>query len=137
MAAELLLKTDFPFAQKKLDDRGVLDLLSLLNQETKEAQEFCQALASSPRGDAIRKASLEKISLFTGVPVVTEEVKTAVASQETLVAVSTATRYHTVDPGESLWKIARQYKVKVEDIVLLNGIDKDKLYPGMTLKIPE
>ena len=46
-------------------------------------------------------------------------------------------RYHTVAEGESLWKIARQYKAKVDEIVLLNGIDKDKLYPGMTLKIPE
>lgn len=46
-------------------------------------------------------------------------------------------RYHTVKEGESLWKIARQYKVKPEEIARLNGLEKDKIFPGMTLKVPD
>jgi LysM repeat protein len=133
-AAELLLKTDFSFVEKRLDDRGILDVLALLNHRTKEAEEFCQALANSSRSDAIRKASLTALSNFTGIPVVVENISPV---QSIAVVEETPTaRYHTVEAGESLWKIARQYKVKVDDVVLLNGIDKDKLYPGMTLMIP-
>ena len=132
-AAELLLKTDFSFAQKRLEDQGIVDLLSLLNQRTEEAEKFCHALATSLRSDVVRKASIQKISFFTGEPV--QEVP-KVAVVPPIAAPAPTTRYHTVDVGESLWKIARTYKVKVDDIVLLNGIDKDKLYPGMTLKIP-
>ncbi|HEX2582965.1 MAG TPA: LysM peptidoglycan-binding domain-containing protein [Chlamydiales bacterium] len=129
VAAELLLKTDFAFSQKRLDDRGILDLLSLLTQRTEESEAFCLALAASPRSDAIRKASHDKMLLLTGAPPAVSEVNP--------LPVLAQPRYHTVGPGESLWKIAREYKVKVDDIVLLNGIDKDKLYPGMTLKIPD
>jgi hypothetical protein len=137
IAAELLLKTDFAFSQKRLDDRGILDMLVLLDEKSIEAESFCRALAASPRSDAVRKLSQEKIALFTGV-------KTDFAPREVLREVlpeapkiGSSARYHTVGAGESLWKIAREYKVKVDDIVLLNGIDKDKLYPGMTLKIPD
>ncbi|MDE3048042.1 MAG: LysM peptidoglycan-binding domain-containing protein, partial [Verrucomicrobiota bacterium] len=35
-----------------------------------------------------------------------------------------------------LWKISRQYKVKVDELVRINGLEKDSLYPGMTLKLP-
>jgi hypothetical protein len=131
VAAELLLKTDFTFSQKRLDDRGILDLLSLLNQRTEESEAFCRTLAASPRSDAIRKASQDKILLLTGAPIASKEAVTLP------VPPLAQARYHTVGPGESLWKIAREYKVKVDDIVLLNGIDKDRLYPGMTLKIPD
>jgi LysM repeat protein len=47
-----------------------------------------------------------------------------------------AYRQHVVKEGESLWKIARLYKAKVDEIVKLNELEKDKLYPGMTLQIP-
>jgi LysM repeat protein len=45
-------------------------------------------------------------------------------------------REHIVQEGESLWKISRQYKVKVEDLVQHNGLEKDRLLPGMVLMIP-
>jgi LysM repeat protein len=67
---------------------------------------------------------------------VQEEVKKAVV-QAPKPALKTSARLHTVQDGESLWKISRQYKVKVEDIVKLNDIQKDRVYPGMTIKIPE
>jgi hypothetical protein len=44
---------------------------------------------------------------------------------------------HTVQDGESLWKISRIYQVKVDEIVKLNGLEKECLYPGMILKVPD
>lgn len=142
MAAELLLKTDFAFSQKRLDDRGILDVLTLLDQRSDETEAFCRGIIVSARGDAIRQVAEEKMEFFTGEPMKQQTTVVAPAAvvvprAETRVETRVETRYHTVGQGESLWRIAREYKVKVDDIVLLNGIDKDKLYPGMTLKIPE
>jgi len=45
-------------------------------------------------------------------------------------------RSYVVLEGDSLWKIARLFGVKIEDIRKLNGIQTDTLQPGMALKIP-
>lgn len=43
-----------------------------------------------------------------------------------------------VKPGDSLWKIAKKFKSRVEDIARINGIeDADKIYPGQQLYIPK
>lgn len=43
-----------------------------------------------------------------------------------------------VKPGDSLWKIAKQFRSKVEDIARVNGIeDEKKIYPGEQLYIPK
>jgi len=47
-AAQLLLKTDFVFALKRLEDRGILDLLALLKKQTEEGTKFCTELLRSP-----------------------------------------------------------------------------------------
>lgn len=44
---------------------------------------------------------------------------------------------HTVIEGETLWKIARMYQVKVDDLIKVNDLERDCLYPGMTLKVPD
>jgi LysM repeat protein len=144
-AATLLLKTDAPFALKKLDDRGIVDLLSVLPGPSEEAKRFCVALLQSPRSDAIWQAAVAALYAFEGEPL-PEPLDIRVAaqrfagsSQPTAKSTPTPavqTRYHMVAAGESLWKIARQYKVKVDEIVRLNGIEKDRLYPGMTIQIP-
>ncbi len=136
-AAELLVKTDAVFALKRLDDRGMLDLLSLLNQKTAESETFCVSLMQSSRSDAIRRSAEDRARQWNASPAthvaIAEEVPETVVEE----ASGEVAQYHTVGEGESLWKISRQYKVKVDDIVQLNGIDKDKLYPGMSLRIPQ
>ncbi|KRQ87780.1 SpoIVD-associated factor A [Caloramator mitchellensis] len=45
---------------------------------------------------------------------------------------------YTVQPHDTLWKIAKKYCTKVEDIVKLNDIDNpDYIEPGMKLIIPK
>lgn len=153
LAAELLIKTDIQFALRKLTDAGVLMVLSLLPEKSREIEPFCKALCASPRSDSVWKSSLEKLYSFYGKPLPEpldlprlvqerfgeEELeKKPLASLIAPIAPSkeTARREHVVQEGESLWKIARQYKVKVEDLVSANGLEKDRLYPGMTLLIP-
>jgi hypothetical protein len=148
-AAHLLLKTDFAFVTKRLDDRGILDFVSLLATKTEEGEKFCVSLLQSPRGDAVWRAAVEKLYAFAGEPLPEPfDVRTAAARFAPVSTAKPATeapkpvskaalRIHTVKEGDSLWKIARQYKVKVDDVVNLNGIQNNKLVPGMKLQIPD
>lgn len=163
-AAHLLLKTDFIFALKKLEDKGILDLIGLLKNKTEEAERFCVELLRSPRSDAIWQAAAIRLYGYVGeslsAPLDPKEAlirfasnpatpslapEPAAAAPKSIAGVakpapkevsSPATLFHIVKEGESLWKIARQYKVKLEDLVSSNELEKDRLFPGMTLRIP-
>jgi LysM repeat protein len=45
--------------------------------------------------------------------------------------------FHTVQKGDTLWKIANKYKIStVDEIMGLNGLKKNyKLVPGTKLKV--
>ncbi len=44
-------------------------------------------------------------------------------------------KVHMVKEGESLWLIARQYDVRVKDIMVWNDLENDRIKPGANLKI--
>jgi len=44
---------------------------------------------------------------------------------------------HVVQPGETLWDIARSHRSSVGSIQQHNGLSDGRLQPGQTLKIPE
>jgi hypothetical protein len=46
-------------------------------------------------------------------------------------------RVHTVQEGESLWKIAKKYHVSVEQIMRQNHLESEKLRVGKKLDIPD
>ena len=53
------------------------------------------------------------------------------------VSTTIATRYYEVQPGDSLFTIAEQFKVRMEDIVTLNGIaNPDDIPAGVVLEMP-
>lgn len=146
-AADLLLCTDFDFVLKKLDDPGILDLLDMVQAEPIES--FCLELLKSPRSDAVWEKSAKLLYARLGEAIPSPfDLKQAMARfvakapiQQEMKAVETAPArsawiLHTVSEGESLWKISRQYQVKVDEIIKANEMEKDRLYPGMTLRIP-
>lgn len=144
-AAYLLLKTDLLFIKQKLEDSGVCNLLSLLSYKTEEAEKFCISLLQSPRSDLIWRLAAEKLYAFAEEPMpsvfdiqlalqrFSPQTKSIIQEKKAI----SFNRHHVVAEGESLWKIARAYKVKVDDLIQMNGIENDRLYPGMTLKIPD
>lgn len=146
VASQLLLKTDFDFVLKRFDDRAVLDLLTLLKKQTAEGTKFCIDLIRSPRSDSIWQAAAMTLYAYLGeMPVFPIDPKVVLArfTQEVaapkpaaVLPTVAASLVHIVKDGESLWKISRQYKVKVDEIVKFNGLEKESLFPGMTLKIP-
>lgn len=149
-AAQVLLRTDFNFVLKRLEDRGILDILALLKRQSEEGTKFCVELLRSPRSDAIWQAAAMTLYAYVGeLPVAPIDPKAVLsrfapdhepAIEPVVKAVEqpvSNARFHVVKEGESLWKISRQYKVKVDEIVQLNALEKDSLYPGMTLKLPQ
>ena len=47
-----------------------------------------------------------------------------------------AGRSHTVGDGETLWGIARRYGVTVDAVKAANGMERETIRPGQTLRIP-
>jgi len=46
--------------------------------------------------------------------------------------------YHTVGPGETLWRISKMYDVKIEEVIRANGLGKpEELKMGQRLIIPQ
>lgn len=126
-AAQMLLRTDFAFALKKLEDPQVLTLLGAVKGRSEESERFCKELLGSVRGDGVRQASallLQAYGASMPAPAKAAEPKASLA-------------LHVVKEGESLWKIARQYKVDVKELVKMNELEKDRLLPGMTLRVPD
>ncbi len=151
-AASLLLRLDFAFVSKRLDDPVLLELLSLCKERTQESEKLCLELLKSPRTDAVWTKAACCLYTYSGEEVPSPwNLKTALerfgaasSSSQVPVAIGTSvplslvlsSRTHVVKEGENLWKIARQYNVKVDQIVKLNELDKDRLRPGMTIKLP-
>lgn len=65
-AAYTMLKTDGPFAIRKIDDAHVRTMLSLLTEKTYESERFALALLISPRGDAVWKQAAERLYDYAG-----------------------------------------------------------------------
>ncbi len=133
-AARLLLKTDFSFSKSRLQDAGILALLNLLEEPDDLAQRFCFDLLQSPRTDAVREKAADKLAqFFPGAPFLAGSLP-----EQTTPSLPHAARVkeHIVQEGDTLWKIARLHKVKLEDLVHRNALEKDRLVPGMVLSIP-
>jgi hypothetical protein len=142
-AAYMLLNTDFSFALKRFGEEEMLAFLSLLQEKKEESEKFCVELLKSPRSDAVWASAASALYRYAGEScpscLAVEEVVSrfggASLQKEELIR-SEKTKEHVVKEGESLWKIARQYNVKVDDVIKVNVMENDRLYPGMILKIP-
>lgn len=150
-AAQLLLMTDFAFIAKRLEDKGIIGMLSLLDPKSSEAERLCLELLRSPRSDAVWSSAASLLYAKAGETVSSsfdlQEARNRFVSTSTppkqVVVVAEPEgmptpklRQHVVKEGESLWKIARQYNVKVDELVKANEMEKDRLFPGMVLRIP-
>jgi nucleoid-associated protein YgaU len=151
-AARLMLLTDPQFVARRLSDPVLIELITELGRSFAGAElnQLCRDVLASARSDQVWEAAAR--SLYAAVdeaPPVPFEITKAKARFSlvpALVATPTpvkellhpaSVRQYVVKDGDSLWKIARVHKVKVDEIVKLNRIDKDRLVPGMVLQIPE
>ncbi|MDT8715618.1 DUF3794 domain-containing protein [Clostridium sp. 19966] len=60
-----------------------------------------------------------------------------VESEDEIPAKKASITIYIVQPGDSLWKIAKKYCTTIDEIVRMNGVENpDKVYPGEKLLIP-
>ena len=129
-AAYLLLKTDGAFASHKLDDEHVIKMLSLLNAQTIESETFSLSLISSPRSDAVLKHATNRLYAYVGAS------PPEITPKKPIVKAAAKAKTYVIQPGDSLWKIAKKNKTTIDALVKLNKIDeKATLKPGATLII--
>ena len=67
-AAYLMLKTDGPFAAKKLDDAAVLAILDIIDIKTHEAEKFAIDLLINPRSDTVWKLAAGRLYDYAEEP---------------------------------------------------------------------
>lgn len=153
-AAYLLLQTDFLYAVKKLDDPTVLSILGLLSEKSEDAEQFCYELIKSSRSDAVWQKSAELLYGY-----VNEEFSLPYNHNETLnhfvyskslqqkweepleslgsMISESKSRVYIVQENDTLWKIARQYKVDLDELIEINNVCPDRMQTGQVLKIPK
>jgi hypothetical protein len=156
LAAKILLESDLDFISKRLDDAQVLTILDLAQDKSPILENFAKELLASPRTDAVRKRAAFLLYTFAGEPI-PDPYDHPLALQRFLPAPKPAAlptaplpvvqspppaakpkkRMHTIEPGDSLWKIARKYHVTVEEIMRVNRMETEKLRLGKQLEIPE
>lgn len=70
-----------------------------------------------------------------GQPVTEERLAALDESADDAAETDEGTVYHTVQPGDTLWEIARQYKASVAQIRDLNGFRSPNLQPGDRIRV--
>ncbi len=156
-AAAIFLKTDFDFASKRLSDPTVLSILRLLKNNP-QTTKFLSIISGSARGDTVKTYAQDQYKEMAGrpfEPLVSRETipvkpqviqkvvtfpkepppKVAVVPPQPQVAKKSL--LYIVQDGDSLWKIAKRFRVPIEEIRSLNGLKNDNLKPGSPLKIPD
>lgn len=151
LASFLLLEKEKEFVLKKFTDAQLLSFFDLNKDHKDRVERFAKEVLISPRSDLVRQKAASvlyagvqelmpqpfdyqaALSRFmqVGLPVVTampSAVKAAPSVEKKIV--------YKVQPGDSLWKIARKHKVSVESIMKANQLQSDRLKLGKELVIP-
>jgi LysM repeat protein len=202
-AAILLLKTEWDFAVKKLDDQQVIAILQLIPTHLSEGMTFAKEMLTSPRSTNVwrqasqwlytqagesmpkdwvhhaamtrfvpEKASIERVSkpvvltplvpslsltptkaarvtpiqpkvppasmpILAQKPVSSPSVKKIEKAKNPNASDAEQSFVYLVQEGDSLWKIAQRFGVKVEEIKKMNHMKSDVLKKGTTLRVPK
>ncbi|MES2345690.1 MAG: LysM peptidoglycan-binding domain-containing protein [Chlamydiota bacterium] len=157
LAVHLFFRFDIEFISKRFSDEQVLKVVHLVDERTPGFLAFAKELLTSPRSDAVRERAAHKLYAMAGEPVpdpydhtralerFAPELslnKKIILEKEQEQAEPTAVvlpkkYYYTILPGDSLWKIARQYNTTIDAIMRLNKLESERLRPGKTLEIPK
>lgn len=169
ISAQLLLKGDYEFTLKKLNDDQTIQILTLFKDKTADSEKFAKALLESPRSDRVRRVAVERLYEYAGNPLPQEfDLKKAIEAKLPQVAKTNITpvkptipsvktsvgaiqkappkmapklplkkeKIYIVQNNETLWSVAKKFKVDVNVIKKMNAIDTEKLKPGTALRIP-
>ena len=154
-AAKILLKLDFDYVVKKMDDKSLIGLLKLLTEKFDLSAKLAQLLLNSPRSDTVRDMASDKLAAYgestfhlkkAAEYLLTKEQKkpedvpkaTHLPAKITpvLKAAPLKAKTYIVQEGDSLWKISRKFRVDIDALKACNRLSSDCLQPGTVLKVP-
>jgi LysM repeat protein len=150
IAAVLLIEQELDYAFHRLEDAQLMALLDLLKEKKEKIKPFALRLLTSSRSDDLRKKAADFLyTLEVGVPPTIYSYAEAlqqfcpmeapVPQTEPLPVAALETKelkkaaVHVVQPGDSLWKIAHKYGVKIETLKKVNHLESDSLRLGKEL----
>lgn len=140
-AAHIFLISDFSYIVKSLSNESLISLLEVL-PPSEESALLIQKILESPREDSLKLKAKKWLTLLEerseDVARVIPRVGTGQLRpvfRETPLP-SPSPQMHVVQPGESLWIIAKKYQVKVDDLMRVNQLQTSQLQVGKVLKIP-
>jgi LysM repeat protein len=141
LAAKILLQWDREFILRRLDDRELVTFLDLFKESSEPLKDVLKELITSTRSDTIWQKAAEKLYLFAQLPIPEPydhrvTLATFAGGAPPAARPKEEAQKHTILQGDSLWKIARKYKVSVEALRKENRLETDKLREGKTLVIP-
>jgi hypothetical protein len=155
-SVQLLLETDFLFAVKKLDDPMILTLLSLIEEKTEDVEQFCFELIKSCRSDAVWEKSAQILYAIAGETisepynhkdtlqrfVLSQALKEKWSEEKKEMPIADSlfgpkVIHYLVKEGDTLWMIARKYKIDIDHLIKHNKLANDHIYPGIEIEIPE
>lgn len=146
-AGKILVTTDFEFATKRLSDETILAILRSIDEPDPALLKFVTLILASPRGDSVKELAINRYQNLTGksfeplvpTPVLSSNsqsiAKTVPLKAKEPLKEKSSTMVYVIQEGDSLWKIAKKFKVSVDDIRALNRMKTDCLKPGTPLKI--
>jgi hypothetical protein len=164
--AFLLTVRDLNFIARRLDDHSLSYYFSLISDHNEAVELLSKEILVSPRSDDMRKKSAQRLyemafepfpetydhltavqrfcpetlpqDVLEDNPVIAQAKVglEAVASQMPQQA-DKKRKMHTVQEGDSLWKISKKYKVSVDEIKKINNMENDRLKLGRQLNIPD
>jgi LysM repeat protein len=147
-AAALLLKIEWDFSSKKLDDGQVMTILQCMPTDLPESRRFAVEMLISPRSTKVCQQASQWLYAQAGEPLPKKwdyqaslarfvEGKTLVANKKDPLPSKSKQLEHVVKERDSLWKIAKRYGIKIEELKEYNKIQSDLLKPGTILKVPD
>ena len=118
------------------DDRNrelSVQVAALQDEEARMREEmgFLQLQPTSIPNIDERTIEIESISPLESFEVPEE----AMVLEEEFVGTTEQPIYHEIQPGDTLWGIARRYDTKVNVLKELNGLIGDQIYVGRTLLV--
>jgi LysM repeat protein len=149
----LWIRHDSEYLLKKLEDKTLWDLIVYIQENDLQTTLFLKQVLCSVRSDGIRKAAGTKLYAFAKeavpepydheacirrfLPTFFSQTVPHAEPKVCFEKIKPSYRKHVVQEGESLWKIARLYRVDLDLLIKENGLDPDIcLRVGRELAIP-
>lgn len=138
IAAKILLEIDQDYCLKSLSSEQILTLCNLLKDNT--STPFLKQLINTPRSEDVWKVAASL--LYDQAAETAPETLNLENAQNRFIhlkapkPVLAKARTYTVQPGDSLWKIAQRENTTVKALRETNSLTTDRLQVGQSLTIP-